>query len=559
MIYWNRSDNLNSTIAPFSSKDFVMTDVRHKEILQVYELEELEISPSLKATYTALQKITEAIVNLTNVCAVEKEKIKGQYRDCIIEKLNPIKIKYKRQFPKSCYFKGENRIVIALLNSFLRKASEIGKELGIIGIYEYCLFCSLEFTKDQSIFCAERLKDIMQNAGKKMIYPVILKDIKYSKKIEKLKAFLKQYLSNQSEIKSCIIFVNERIMAYMLFQILMSSDLFDQQDPKPIGLVMGHTLNTTFKKTSEKAKIIYAISRIAMDPETQQKAIDDFRNKKTCVLVATDVVEEGLDVPSCNLVCCFDNIKNVKSYVQMQGRARETNSEFVVMTQEFQVKKTKDRIEEFVELIKTSKDLALHATKTISPNKDSYSKFKLKESEFLEIAKTGAKVCLGNARTFLRKYCQSLPIDEFCPRKVEFEYETMLKDNIQEFIANATLPPLVPKEIRFTKGRVICKTKEEAEDNVSFEVIIKLFKLGKLNKFLLSTSKHGSNLLQPEEQAKLPEISTKAPLTPFMNETLKTKPNNLKLFLYKLELNPMFPYINQKVSLGFLHWKYFLF
>ena len=50
------------------------------------------------------------------------------------------------------------------------------------------------------------------------------------------------------------------------------------------------------------------------------------------VLVATDVVSEGIDVPECSLVVVYDDLKNVTSFVQMRGRARKKEGgAFVVM------------------------------------------------------------------------------------------------------------------------------------------------------------------------------------------------------------------------------------
>ena len=50
------------------------------------------------------------------------------------------------------------------------------------------------------------------------------------------------------------------------------------------------------------------------------------------ILVATDVVSEGIDVPECSLVVVFDDLKNVTSFVQMRGRARKREGgAFIVM------------------------------------------------------------------------------------------------------------------------------------------------------------------------------------------------------------------------------------
>lgn len=55
--------------------------------------------------------------------------------------------------------------------------------------------------------------------------------------------------------------------------------------------------------------------------------LNGLRNKSTNVLIATSVVEEGVDVESCSFVIAFDSIKTTKNYIQMKGRARQTNGQ----------------------------------------------------------------------------------------------------------------------------------------------------------------------------------------------------------------------------------------
>lgn len=70
-----------------------------------------------------------------------------------------------------------------------------------------------------------------------------------------------------------------------------------------------------------------------------------FRNKEINLVVCTSVLEEGLDVPSCNVVIRFDCISNYPSYVQSMGRARMCEAKFYVLVPEciFQAECTKLR------------------------------------------------------------------------------------------------------------------------------------------------------------------------------------------------------------------------
>lgn len=56
-----------------------------------------------------------------------------------------------------------------------------------------------------------------------------------------------------------------------------------------------------------------------------------FLKGETNILVASDVLEEGIDIQKCNLVVKFDMPKNYRSYIQSKGRARHQSSKYYMM------------------------------------------------------------------------------------------------------------------------------------------------------------------------------------------------------------------------------------
>ena len=67
-------------------------------------------------------------------------------------------------------------------------------------------------------------------------------------------------------------------------------------------------------------------SRHGMTKEEQVIIIEGFKNGKFNVLSTTSVLEEGLDVPECNMVIRFQIMSNEIAEVQAQGRARANDS-----------------------------------------------------------------------------------------------------------------------------------------------------------------------------------------------------------------------------------------
>ena len=63
-----------------------------------------------------------------------------------------------------------------------------------------------------------------------------------------------------------------------------------------------------------------------MTEAKRSKALEQFRRSELRLLVCTNALEEGLDVPECAFVVRFTQIKTTKSHIQGAGRARRDNA-----------------------------------------------------------------------------------------------------------------------------------------------------------------------------------------------------------------------------------------
>lgn len=159
-----------------------------------------------------------------------------------------------------------------------------------------------------------------------------------SPKLNKLFCILDETL--QSTDKLCgIVFVQKRTIAVCLSSAInkryMSSNKIRSE------FLVGHG---TMRKVSEQQQ------KSNMNVKMQQQILKRFRKESTNLLVATSVVEEGLDVRKCNLVVRYDFPMTFQSYVQSKGRARSKNSRYLLLVSEEDRAQSRSKLQEYTRI-----------------------------------------------------------------------------------------------------------------------------------------------------------------------------------------------------------------
>ncbi|XP_035869582.1 endoribonuclease Dicer isoform X3 [Phyllostomus discolor] len=136
-----------------------------------------------------------------------------------------------------------------------------------------------------------------------------------------------------------IIFVERRYTAVVLNRLIKEAG---KQDPElayiSSNFITGHGIG----KNQPRNKQMEAEFR------KQEEVLRKFRAHETNLLIATSIVEEGVDIPKCNLVVRFDLPTEYRSYVQSKGRARAPISNYIMLADT-------DKIKSFEEDLKTYK------------------------------------------------------------------------------------------------------------------------------------------------------------------------------------------------------------
>ncbi|KAL3323675.1 hypothetical protein AABB24_038037 [Solanum stoloniferum] len=139
----------------------------------------------------------------------------------------------------------------------------------------------------------------------------------------------------------------------------------------------------------------------------QNKVVEEFRKGLVNIIVATSILEEGLDVQSCNLVISFDPPTTVCSFIQSRGRARMQNSDFLLMVRKGD-DATLTRMQNYMDSGEIMRQESLrHASIPCSPHDELY------DEPCYKVESTGAVVTLSSSVSLLNFYCSRLPSDGY--------------------------------------------------------------------------------------------------------------------------------------------------
>lgn len=97
-----------------------------------------------------------------------------------------------------------------------------------------------------------------------------------------------------------------------------------------------------------------------MTKAEQNTSLEGFRGNEFNLLVSTSVLEEGLDIPACNLVISYQKVTSEIAQVQSRGRARASHSHSVTIV-------TSDSGKQFQELLNEEKNFLVEQVLEMLP------------------------------------------------------------------------------------------------------------------------------------------------------------------------------------------------
>lgn len=143
-----------------------------------------------------------------------------------------------------------------------------------------------------------------------------------SDQVKTLIQVLREFKARSEQELCSIVFVDRRFTAKILYHILKSMT----EDPefsyiKP-DFMVGYS-NSPYNTTREGLYVA----------KQNKKVVTGFCNKELNLVVASNVLEEGIDIPNCTLVIKFNKPATYRSYIQSKGRARHKQSFYYIMVE----------------------------------------------------------------------------------------------------------------------------------------------------------------------------------------------------------------------------------
>ncbi|KAL2434721.1 Dicer-like protein 2 [Exophiala dermatitidis] len=377
------------------------------------------------------------------------------------------------------------------LNTFLRSATTIQQDLGRWACETYITACVRKLhcavrnaaglqihpglTHDNRPFMEATLRPLHASLGApgcgSLCSPEVL-----SAKVAILLNFLrKEY---RSDVRG-LIFVQARHTAWALTEVINSHPATSNY--RAFSFV--GVSNPAYRGSFDFAQL-----------HIQFENLEKFRRGQLNLCIATSVLEEGIDVPSMNLVISFDARPNLRSFVQSRGRARQRNSKYVVLRSALEPSSKIKSLEALAAEMERECESSLRdleARKVVESLKE-------EGGSIFRVPSTGATLTFDNARQSLQRFCSKLPRDaDSEPPEPIFCLEGEIGLRV---FAKLYLPTCLPPHLHVVSSQMGWQTERMAKKDAAFHAYLGLYKAGLVNENLqpIHWPKDGNGEAEPD-------------------------------------------------------------
>ena len=321
-------------------------------------------------------------------------------------------------------------------------------------------------------------------------------DSKYDFKSPYLDSLISFITSDEHDNDKSILFINQRIICEQfnkklnkIFENKKDSKIFEKKIKSTyvVGIGGGNKL-TNFTENNLKENISI------------------FRNDKNCkILCATNVVEEGIDIPDCNNVINLNEMRTIKEYIQKTGRARKENSKLILFSKKEEERFNLDRIKQIQISMKVMKQMIIE------------NKFepKLPLRHYIQnyncfATNEGAKVYYNYAPQIVKEFISKLYNDGYSFNRTKLDFD---KTEDGKYIPYLLLPSVLECDFQKIYDNSLMKFDSEKKATEYFnkyenffylKALIYLHHNGYLNHYLQFTKNYDSLMSYDEKFVKCP-------------------------------------------------------
>lgn len=150
----------------------------------------------------------------------------------------------------------------------------------------------------------DNVGSILSNSSQKVIYLISL---------------LKRHLKIHGTNLKALVFVTRRHSAKNIFHTIRKCSEIDPDFNIRADFMVGN--NSSMPDSIEQI----------LQNKWNRKVLERFKKNEINVIVATSVLEEGIDLQMCNVVISYDVPNEFRKYIQSKGRARMRESTYIIM------------------------------------------------------------------------------------------------------------------------------------------------------------------------------------------------------------------------------------
>jgi len=290
---------------------------------------------------------------------------------------------------------------------------------------------------------------------------------------EKARALHHILLQNAKTGLRSIVFVEQRAMVMALAHMLQTPALSNLYN---IGTFVGNSGHSNRK----------TLLCDLVDLRTQDQDLQAFRDGKKNLMIATNVLEEGIDIPVCNGVICFDLPKSLISFVQRKGRAREADSKYILFVARGDLDADPSKWRRLEEKMREAYMDETRSTDTTSGAEAEEGEEDTGSVRY-SVPATGALLTMDNARGHLHHFCAvARQANRYVDPRPEFDTQELAGKMWQ---ASVTLPSFVHPSVRTAKSSRTWRGERNAIKEGAFNAYVALHQAELVNDHLLPAVK----------------------------------------------------------------------